>query len=167
MNQPEPFSITRVFAAPRALVYDVHTNPEHLAKWMGPSGFEPIKTTMDLRVGGLHHYGLRGPDGMEMWGRQVFQEIVPGERLVYVQAFSTPDGGLSRHPMSATWPLEMLATVTFDDAGPGQTRLTVSWCPYNADAEASATFDGARAGMEQGFGGMFAKLDAYLATLAP
>jgi uncharacterized protein YndB with AHSA1/START domain len=102
---------------------------------------------------------------MEMWGRQVFREIVPDEKLVYVQSFSDKDGGITRHPMSATWPLEMLATNTFEDAGAGKTKLTITWQPYNADDTAVATFDGARPGMDQGFAGTFAALEAYLATL--
>jgi len=167
MTQAAPFSISRVFAAPRALVYEVHTKPEHLAHWMGPAGFETIGCTLDFRVGGQYHYGLRGPNGMEMWGRQSYREIVPGERLVYLQSFSTPEGGVSRHPMSPTWPLEMLATITFEDVGPAQTRVTVSWHPYNSDDEGNATFNAARAGMTGGFTGTFARLDEYLTTLAP
>lgn len=165
MTQAAPFSISRVFSAPRSLVYEVHTKPEHLAHWMGPAGFETISCTLDFRVGGQYHYGIRGPNGMEMWGRQTYQEIVPGERLVYLQSFSTPEGGVSRHPMSPTWPLEMLATITFEDVGPGQTRVTVSWHPHDSDAEGNATFDAARAGMTGGFTGTFAKLDEYLAVL--
>ncbi|MFN7981971.1 MAG: SRPBCC family protein [Vicinamibacterales bacterium] len=167
MTQAAPFSISRVFAAPRSLVYEVHTKPEHLGRWLGPAGFETISCTLDFRVGGHYHYGLRGPQGMEMWGRQTYLEIVPGERLVYLQSFSTPDGSVARHPMSPTWPLEMHATVTFEDAAPGQTRVTVSWQPHNSDAEGNAAFDGARAGMTGGFTGTFARLDEYLATILP
>ncbi len=166
MTQAAPFSISRVFAAPRSLVYEVHTKPEHLAQWMGPAGFETIKYALDFRVGGQYHYGIRGPNGMEMWGCQRYQEIVPEERLVYVQSFSTPEGGLARHPMSPTWPLEMLATITFEHAGPGKTRVTVSWHPHNSDDEGNATFDGARAGMTGGFTGTFTRLEEYLAALA-
>lgn len=50
-----------------------------------------------------------------MWGKQVFREIVPNERLTFIQSFSDKDGNNTRHPMSPTWPLEMLATTTFED----------------------------------------------------
>lgn len=165
MPSVAPFTISRVFNAPRALVYLVHTDPKHLAQWMGPEGFKSIHTALDFKVGGTHHYGIEGPGGMQMWGKQFFREIVPNEKLVYLQSFSDKDGGLTRHPMAATWPLEMLATTSFEDAGPGQTRLTISWQPYNADEASIATFDGARAGMDQGFGGTFVKLEAYLAQM--
>lgn len=165
MQQAAPFRISRVLEAPRALVYQVNTEAEHLAKWMGPEGFRAIHAAMDFRVGGTYHYGLEGPGGMQMWGRQVFLEIIPNEKLVLIQSFSDKDGGVTRHPMAVTWPLEMLATTTFEDAGPGQTKLTISWHPYNSDEAGNAAFDGARAGMEKGFGGTLAKLEVYLAQL--
>jgi uncharacterized protein YndB with AHSA1/START domain len=101
---------------------------------------------------------------MQMWGKQIFREIVPGEKIVLIQSFSDEHGGVTRHPMSATWPLQLLATSTFEDAGPGRTKVTITWAPYEADDVGNATFDTARAGMTQGFAGMFAKLDEYLAT---
>ena len=164
MSTVRPFSVSRVFAAPRALVYQAATDVVHMARWMSPAGFKVIKADLDLRLGGSYHYGLQGPDGAEMWGKQVYREIVPPEKLVYVQSFSDRDGGLTRHPLAATWPLEMLATATFEDLGDGTTRLTISWVPYNSDEAGNATFDGARAGMETGFGGMFANLEAHLAA---
>jgi len=159
------FSVARVFKAPRELVFKVHTDPFHLAKWFGPAGTTVIKADMDLRPGGTYHYGLRMPDGAEMWGRQVFREVTAPEKLVLVQSFSDSKGGITRHPMAATWPLEMLATTTFDDLGGGDTALTISWEPLNATPEEIATFDHARAGMDGGFKGTLDALEAYLATL--
>lgn len=160
-----PYRVSRLLNAPRELVYQVHTEPTHLAHWAGPAGFEAIHAAMDLRVGGRYHYGLQGPGGAQMWGLQVFRDIVPGHKLVYLQSFSDKDGGLTRHPMAPAWPLEMHATVTFDDAGPALSRLGIEWLPHASDAAGQTTFDSARAGMDQGFGGMFSKLDAYLAQL--
>ena len=161
----QPFTTTRELAAPRALVYRVFTEPEHLLHWMGAEGFRSIHSAMDFRVGGTHHYGLEGPGGHQMWGKQVFREIEPERRTVHIQSFSDCEGGLARHPLAPTWPLEMLAATDFEDAGPDRTRVTITWLPHDADAAALATFDGARAGMEQGFAGMWSKLEAYLATL--
>jgi uncharacterized protein YndB with AHSA1/START domain len=160
-----PFTVSHEFDAPRELVWQVNTQPEHLLKWMGPDGFEGIHTAMDFRPGGTHHYGLRGPGGHEMWGKQVFREIEPGRRLVYLQSFSDKDGNIARHPMAASWPLQMLATASFDDAGPGRTRMTISWVPHDADDAGRATFSAARAGMEQGFAGLWSKLAAFLKTV--
>ena len=160
-----PFSISHTLTAPRALVYAVHTESRHLAQWSGPAGFEPIHSNLDLRVGGRNHYGLAGPGGAQMWGLQVYREIEPGRRLVCLQSFSDAAGGLTRHPMAASWPLEMLSSTSFDDAASDETLLTICWQPFNADAISIATFDAARAGMAQGFAGSFEKLAASLAKL--
>lgn len=165
MADVAPFSISRVLHAPRELVYTVHTEPKHLARWLSPQGFESIKAVQDFSVGGTYHYGLKGPGGAEMWGRQVYLAIVPNEKIVLIQSFSDKDGGMSRHPMSPTWPLEMLVTTTFEDLGGGQCRVTVTWKPHNPDDAARATFDGARQGMTGGFEGTFKKLEEYLASL--
>jgi uncharacterized protein YndB with AHSA1/START domain len=166
MTQPiQPFTTTRELAAPRDLVYQVHTQPEHLNKWMGPDGFDSIKSDMDLRAGGVHHYGLQGPGGMQMWGKQEFVAVEPNRKLVYLQSFSDENGGIARHPMAPTWPEKMHATTTFEDAGPGRTRVTIAWHPHESDEAGITTFDGARAGMEQGFAGMWTKLENYLASL--
>ena len=159
-----PFNISRVFQAPRELVFKVQTEAKHLEKWMGPEGFRVIHSSMDFRVGGTYHYGLEGPNCMQMWGKQVFREIVPNERVTLIQSFSDRDGGIARHPMAATWPLEMLATTIFEDIDGTSTKVTITWQPWNSDEIGSSTFDGARSGMEQGFSGTFAKLDVYLKT---
>ena len=160
-----PFNLSRVFNAPRELVFKVHTEAKHLENWMSPEGFKTIHAAMDFRVGGTYHYGIEGPNGTQMWGKQVFQEIVPNERLSYIQSFSNKDGGSARHPMSATWPLEMLATTVFEDIDGASTKVTITWQPWNSDDVGNSTFDAARSGMAQGFGGTFAKLDAYLKTI--
>lgn len=161
-NQVEPFSISRVFDAPQVLVFQAYTDVSHLARWGSPTGFKVIHAELDLRVGGSYHYGLRGADGSEMWGKQVYREIVAPQKLVFVQSFSNPEGGLARHPMAPTWPLEMLATTTFEDIGDGKTKLTINWKPLDTDEAALATFDAARAGMSQGWAGTFANLEAHL-----
>jgi uncharacterized protein YndB with AHSA1/START domain len=100
-----------------------------------------------------------------MWGLQRFREIVPNEKIALIQSFSDKDGGLARHPLSPEWPLEMLSTTTFEDIGPGMTRLTISWRPYNSDEAGIRAFDAGRPSMTGGFSGVFTKLEAYLAQL--
>lgn len=164
MSSTAPFSVTRILNAPRPLVFLAWTDVAHLMKWMGPAGSTVLKADLDLRPGGSYHYGLKNPDGSTMWGKQVYLEITPPEKLIYLQSFSDPSGGLVRHPMAPSWPLQMLSTTTFEDLGDGTTRVVVTWVPHQADAAAEATFDGARGGMQHGFAGMFATLDAHLAA---
>ena len=96
----EPFVISRVFDAPRELVFKAFTDPERMKHWWGPKGFKVIAQNMDLRPGGMYHYGLEAPDGNTMWGRFVYREIAAPERIVFVNSFSDEKGGLTRHPMS-------------------------------------------------------------------
>ena len=164
MSNVQPYSISRVLNAPRALVFQASTDVGHLSKWLSPGGFKNIHANGEIKVGGIYHYGIQGPDGSQMWGKQRYLEIVPHEKIVLIQSFSDKDGGLTRHPFAPAWPLEMLATTTFEDAGPGKTKMTVTWAPHDSDEAGDAAFDGARSGMDQGFAGSFANLEAHLAA---
>jgi uncharacterized protein YndB with AHSA1/START domain len=161
-----PFVLTRHFKAPRERVWDAWTKVEHLEKWMSPAGCTTISAQLDLRVGGRYHYGLRTPDGKEMWGMWLFREIIAPSRLVTINSFSDAAGGLTRHPLAPDWPAHTLSTLSFlPHAGiGGGTTLELRWEPHEATAAEIAMFDGAHAGMEQGWGGTMAQLEAFLAT---
>lgn len=161
-TEGQEFVLTRTFDAPRELVWKAWTEREHLMRWFGPKGFSMPVAKMDLRPGGSFLYGLRSPDGMEMWGKWVFREVVAPERLVLVQCFSDADGGVSRHPMAPTWPLQTLSTTTFTESD-GKTTMVLRWSPLDPTAEEQATFDAGRPSMEQGWGGTLDKLVTYLA----
>src|ERR1051325_8438339 len=99
------FTVSRTFQAPRALVWKAHSEIEHMAKWWGPKGFTWLKGTLDFRPGGMFHYGMRAPNGSEMWGKFVYREIAAPERIVFVNSFSDPACGTTRAPFAAGWPL--------------------------------------------------------------
>jgi uncharacterized protein YndB with AHSA1/START domain len=157
------FFISRVFDAPRDLVWKCFTDPERMSQWWGPKGVKIVKSEMDLRPGGTCLYGMQTPDGMVMWGRQVFREIVPPEKLVFINSFSDENGGLSRHPLAPTWPLELFSVFTFEELPGGKTKFTVRWSPHNPTAEEQATFDAGHASMTGGWSGTMDQLEAYLA----
>jgi uncharacterized protein YndB with AHSA1/START domain len=157
------FVITRVFDAPRDLVWRCFTEPERMKEWFGPKGSAIVASDMDFRVGGSYHGALRAGDGPVMWAKFVYRDIVAPERLVWVHSFSDAAGGLTRHPLSPTWPLQLLTTVTFEDAGVGKTKVTLRWSPLDATAEEQKTFDAAHDGMRGGWSGSFERLDTYLA----
>ncbi len=159
------FVIARVFDAPRDLLWRCFTEVERMKQWWGPKGFTVIAATMDLRVGGTYHYGMKAPDGAVMWGKFLFREIVPGERLVFVNHFSDETGGVTRHPMAPTWPLKLLSTFSFANAPGGKTQFTVRWQTLDATPEEQATFDSdqSRVSMTNGWTGTMDQLDAYLA----
>ena len=157
------FVISRLFKAPRELVFACFTDPEHMKQWWGPKGVTVIASKMDLRPGGFYHYGMRTPDGSAMWGKFIYREIEKPQRIVLVSTFSDEAGGVTRHPMAPTWPLQMLSTFLFETEGDG-TRLTIKWLPIDPTDEERATFEGGFAGMNQGWSGTFEQLEAYLAT---
>jgi uncharacterized protein YndB with AHSA1/START domain len=123
-----------------------------------------LSCKVDLRPGGLCHYGMRTPDGQEMWGKFVYREIVPPERLSFVVSFSDEDGGITRHPMSATWPLEVLNTMILTEKA-GRTTLKMQGVPIHATAEERKTFKDGHKSMEQGFKGTLDQLAEYLAKV--
>jgi uncharacterized protein YndB with AHSA1/START domain len=156
------FSISRVFDAPREVIWKAFTERERLMQWWGPKGFTMEVAKLDLRPGGVFLYGMRSPGGQEMWGKFVYREIVPPERLVFVVSFTDEAGNLKRHPMSATWPLEVLSTMTLAERD-GKTTLTMSGVAINASEEERKTFEGGMDSMRQGFTGTFDQLAEYLA----
>lgn len=157
------FVISRLLDAPRDLVWKAFTDPERMKRWWGPKGFGVAAAKMDLRPGGTYHYGLRAPDGNTMWGKFVYREIVPPERLVFVNSFSNPAGGVTRHPIVPTWPMETLITVTFDEEPGGKSKLNVRWAAHNANEVEQKTFDASHVGMKATWTGTLDRLGAYLA----
>jgi len=119
--------ITRVFDAPRRLVFEAWTRPEHMMRWFGPKGFTTPFCTIDFRVGGMFHYCMRSPEGRDYWGIGVYREIVVPERIVYTDAFSDAEGNPvppSHYGMSSSHPAETLVTITFEEQD-GKTKLTL------------------------------------------
>jgi uncharacterized protein YndB with AHSA1/START domain len=106
---------------------------------------------------------MRAPDGQVMWAKFIYREIVAPELLVWVHSFSDEAGGVTRHPMSPTWPLKLLTTVTLEENPGGKTKLTLRRSPLEATEAERKTFDGAHDSMRGGWGGTFERLNAYLA----
>ena len=157
------FVISRVFDAPRELVWQAFADPERMKHWFGPKGSTIVSSKMDLRVGGIYHGAMRNPDGQVMWAKFVYREVSPPVRLSWVHSFSDEKGGLTRHPLSVSWPLELLTTVTFEEAPGGKTKLTLKWAPINATEEERKTFAAAHEGVQGGWTGTFEQLADYLA----
>jgi uncharacterized protein YndB with AHSA1/START domain len=157
------FVMSRVFDAPRDLLWKCFTDPERMKQWWGPKGVKIIAAKMDLRVGGTYLYGMETPDGKTMWGKFVYREITPPERMVFINSFSDEAAGLTRHPLSPTWPLQMLSIFTFEEQPGGKSKFTVRWAPYEATDEERKTFDAGHDSMKGGWGGTMDQLEAYIA----
>jgi uncharacterized protein YndB with AHSA1/START domain len=157
--QDKDLVITRVFPAPRALVFKAWTEPERLAQWWAPNGCSTPFCTVDLRPGGRFHFCMRLPEGREVWALGIYREIVVPERIVYTDSFADADGNPvppAHYGMSPGHPVQTLVTVVFADVE-GGTRVTLRHSiPESVDE---------RKGTEQGWGEMLDRL-ADLLSLA-
>ncbi|MGC1400404.1 SRPBCC domain-containing protein [Candidatus Binatus sp.] len=153
---------TRVFDAPRALVWKAFTERERMAQWWGMKGFTTRVLELDLRPGGSFLYVMRMPDGREMRGKWVYREIVAPELLVVVH-FSTDDTGKPiPHPYDPSLPPEMLTTSRFTEHA-GRTTLELRSVPINETPAQRAAFNKLADAMEEGFNNSLDLLDEYLA----
>jgi uncharacterized protein YndB with AHSA1/START domain len=119
--------ISRVFDAPRDLVFKAWTDPNQIKQWWGPRSFTVPDARVDLRVGGRYLLDMRGPDGRDYWSTGVYREVVVPERIVASDSFSDAEGNIvpaSLYGMSADYPLALTLAVTFEAAG-DKTRVTV------------------------------------------
>jgi len=106
--------ITRVLDAPRELVFEAWTRPEHLARWFGPHGFSAPDIVADVRKGGAWRACIRSPEGTDYWMHGVYREVVPPERLVFTHIWEEGHSSPGH---------ETLVTVRLDDLD-GKTKLT-------------------------------------------
>src|SRR4029453_17854672 len=84
--------LTRVFDAPRSLVFKAWTEPEYLVRWWGPQGFTTTIIRNAVRPGGAYRVHMRGPEGDDHWPQGVYREVVEPERLVMTGRWSDADG---------------------------------------------------------------------------
>jgi len=163
-QESSEFVITQTFDAPRELVFQSWREPERLLQWWGPVGFELSVLALEFKPGGVFHYGMRADNGYEMWGKFVYQAIAAPEKLVFVSSFADQDGNVLQHPVSATWPLTSLNTMTLSEED-GRTTMTLRSVPQEATEIEQATFKEGHESMKQGFGATFAQLASYLARV--
>jgi uncharacterized protein YndB with AHSA1/START domain len=124
-DEDRVLEITRIFNAPRELVFKAFTDPVHAMKWMGPREFPAHHVEADIRPGGKWRIGLKASDavtdhrrGAELWQGGIYKEVTPPERLSWTfrwEAEPWNENG-ARNP-------ETLITVTFAEQGPGKTRM--------------------------------------------
>ena len=107
----------RHFRAPRQLLFQVFTQPEHLKRWWAPQPYTIPVCTIDLRPGGIWHYCMRSPENQDQWARSVYREIVPPEKLVYTTTFA------DEHANAIEGMPEHLTTVIFTQEA-GTNRVT-------------------------------------------
>lgn len=119
--------ITRIFDAPREMVWKAWTEPERFKRWWGPKDFTAPFCRIDLRVGGSYLACMHSPDGKDYWSTGVYREIVKPSLLVYTDSFADEHGKVvpaSHYNMGGDWPEELLVTVTLEELA-GRTKMTL------------------------------------------
>jgi uncharacterized protein YndB with AHSA1/START domain len=140
---------TRLIDAPRELVFEAWTDPEHVAHWFGPNGFVTTTHAMDVRPGGVWRFTMRGPDGKDWPNVVTYEQVVRPERLVYLHGDETE-------------PDMFQTTVTFDDEG-GKTALTMRALFKTA---AAREFVVRERGAVEGGQQTVSRLEEYVRTMA-
>jgi uncharacterized protein YndB with AHSA1/START domain len=153
--------ITRIFEAPRPRVWKAWSEAEQLRAWWGPKGCTIEVANFEFRPGGFFHYAMQYPSS-QMWGRFLYRDIVPSQRIVWLNSFSNEGCGITRAPFHPQIPLEILNDVTFAEKA-GNTTVSLSARPHGATEDEVSTFESMFAGLEQGYGGTFDQLAQVLA----
>ncbi|MDW6020354.1 SRPBCC family protein [Mesorhizobium sp. BAC0120] len=139
--------MTRVFDAPRRLVYAALTRPELIQRWLGPHGFRLPLCEVDLKVGGKYRYVSQAPDGSRLGWGGTFREIIPDERIVHTEAFDD-------------YPGEALITTELTE-NDGKTAMTVTMLVASRDIRDAII----ATGMEHGAAECYDRLNELLASL--
>lgn len=145
-------TFTRVFDAPRALVFKVWTDPYHVAQWWGPHGFRTSIANVDARPGGIFEVHMMGADGVNLPSIGRFHEVVPPERIVFESGLEDGDGNKL---------IEVVNTVILEELD-GKTRMTLHVKVLRAVPEVADKL----AGMEQGWAESLEKLGAEVGRTA-
>jgi uncharacterized protein YndB with AHSA1/START domain len=141
--------LTRVFNAPRSLLFEAMSKPEHMTQWWGPREYTTTVTAMDFRVGGTYRFLSRAADGTEFGFRGEYREIVPPERVVQTFEFEGMPGHIS------------VETMTLDERDGKTTLTTTSVFASVEDRDGML-----QSGMEKGAGETYDRLEEFVQTLA-
>lgn len=161
----QTFVVARTFEAPIARVFEMWTNPDHLARWLPPAGSRMRFLRPDIAPRKSALFVITGDHGV-MHVRAEYLDIEAPHRLVYLQTFVDAGEQPAAAPGVEVWPPTLRTTVLFTEEAPGQTRVTVTSEPHGpvTPAEVDA-FARERAGMTRGWSGSFDALDAQLGSV--
>ena len=126
--------ITRIFNAPRELVWKAWTDPRHLTRWWGPKDFTSPNCKIDLRIGGRYLFCMRSKEGQEIWSTGIYKEIVPLSRIVCTDSFADEKGNVvsaAHYGMSDDFPIEMEVTITLEEEN-GKIKMTLRHAGFPA-----------------------------------
>ncbi|MBU1211255.1 MAG: SRPBCC domain-containing protein [Alphaproteobacteria bacterium] len=156
----EQFVIARTFDAAIERVYEMWSNPGHLAQWLPPAGATMRFLRAEPRMGGTSFYSMTMPNGTILFGRLSYLALEKPSRIVYTQQFCDEKEQVIGAPFYASWPRTMLTTVELVSEAPDRTRVCLRWEPQEASAADIVEFVRQRGSMTMGWTGSFDKLEA-------
>ena len=148
MSDLPTYVLERVFDAPRELVWKTWTDPKLLPRWYGPN-VETIIHHLDVKPGGLWLNEMKMGE-RSSYQRSEYTEVIKPERLVCLMSNTTADWNIAPNPMMPDWPRVLLTTVTFKEDG-ANTKMRLTWVPYEASKAEIACFAAAIDGMGKGW----------------
>ena len=157
LDDSRELMFTRIFNAPRRLVWEVWTDPKHIGQWWGPHGFKTTVEKQELKTGGTILLHLQGPDGRTWPCRGIYREITEPEKIVY--------SGIAdeSHPCGAGLPRRSIVTVTFTEQG-GRTTVTLHTLLENSADRDACIAGGYREGWEASLDHLAAHIAGLLRT---
>lgn len=157
------FKIVREFHAPREDVFNAFAEVEALNEWWGPAETNNSTISLDFRPGGIFHFKME-KDGNVNYGRFLFGRIVPHHILEFTNSFADENANVIAAPFDISLPKAIFYSLFFSDQN-GVTVITLTGTPVEASLEEIEGFQAINESMQQGFGGTFDQLAAYLNTL--
>jgi uncharacterized protein YndB with AHSA1/START domain len=158
--------ISRVFSAPKKLVWEAWTYPELVKKWWGPKDFFAPSIKIDLREGGKYIFAMHGPKDSnwdkDMYSAGVYKKIVPNEKLIVTDYFSDSDGNKlkpTNYEQDPNFPDLSVVTVLFEEVDKNKTKLSIIYSKPETEKESQAML---RSGMKEGWNSSLDKLSEIL-----
>jgi len=161
VENDEVLVLERVFAAPRALVFEMFKECDHLKQWWGPRGWTLTVCQMDFRPGGSWLYCMKCVDesqgeffGMESWGKEIYHDIVEPERITYTDYFTDAEGTINEGMPSGESVLQFIDQ--------GSTTKVISTTTYASSQALKTVMD---MGMLQGITETWDRLEERIAAV--
>lgn len=161
-SNKDVFVLNHSFEASPDTVFKMWTNPEYLQGWLPPKGFTMEFMRSEIKEGQSTFYRMFNKDGIEIYGRTNYLQIVPDRYIIMRQDFCDSEENLARHPLAPELPQTIVTTVQFTEEGNG-TRVTLTSASGDtATAKEIARFVEEREGMSRGWGHSLDQLDKNL-----
>lgn len=157
----ELFSVERVFNAPVEMVWEAYITPKYVSRWWGPRGATVVHCTIDFKVGGRFHYGMKIEGGHEHWNVGEFKEIVPLKKIVAFMWMSNKEGEIVQPPaeLGEDFAEDAPDVALFEPLPGGKTKLTLI---TNHSVESAK-----KSGMDVGYNQLLDKFEESLQPMAP